>query len=485
MEELQSAARALQEIPGGDDRAAVTFAATHNHHPFLVHRISRPQSPLHIRSRIVFALSVIALFLAFPALADSTTNCHVGTYRLANGTLLDIAPADGDTLRWRLLTGETGALHKLTAETWTSFYGWTDRPDGRTVSFSDCNTIKFATHSGRRVAFDIKNVTFESNGAKLVGKLILPPGRGKVPVVVLVHGSEHTSGIDTLFLQRIFAVQDIGVFVYDKRGTGRSGGVYTQDYQLLASDAVNALNQAKQLAGARRGRIGYWGGSQGGWVAPLAANKAPVDFVVVSYGLAVNVIEEDRESVALDMAFHHHSAADTKKALALASAGEKVAASGGKDGYAAFDALRQKYHAEPWYKDVHGDYLFMILPQDQQQIIQTMKPFAATPFHYDPMPVLRASMTPQLWVLGGDDLDAPSGETASRLKSLIAQGKDYTLAIYPGAEHGMTLYELGANGDRVATRYPTGYFQMMADFIRNGRVGTSYGRAQIIKPLQH
>jgi pimeloyl-ACP methyl ester carboxylesterase len=316
----------------------------------------------------------------------------------------------------------------------------------------------------------VSNTTFESGGVKLVGRLIMPPGNGKVPVVVLIHGSEHSSGIDTLFLQRIFPAQGIGAFVYDKRGTGRSGGVYTQDCNLLASDAMNAMNEARRLTGARLERIGYWGGSQGGWVVPLAANKAPVDFGIIGYGLAVKVIDEDQESVTLDMYFHHHSAADTAKALELSSAGEHVVATHGMDGYAKFDALRQKYKSESWYKDVRGDYLFMILPLDQKEIIETIKPFAATPFNYDPMPVLRASTTPQLWILGGSDLDAPRGETSRRIKSLIAEGKDYTLAVYPGAEHGITLYELGAKGERISTRYAPGYFAMMRDFIRSGRL---------------
>jgi dienelactone hydrolase len=101
------------------------------------------------------------------------------------------------------------------------------------------------------------------------------------------------------------------------------------------------------------------------------------------------------------------------------------------------------------------------------------------------MPTLRASTTPQLWILGGDDLEAPSAETSKRIKSLIADGKDYTLAVYPGAEHGMTEYEMNAKGERVSTHYVAGYFQMMADFIRNGRIGDHYGKAEITQPRAH
>jgi dienelactone hydrolase len=98
------------------------------------------------------------------------------------------------------------------------------------------------------------------------------------------------------------------------------------------------------------------------------------------------------------------------------------------------------------------------------------------------MSALRVSTTPQLWILGSDDLEAPSAETAKRIKSLIAQGKDYAVAIYPGAEHGMTEYELDAKGERLSTRYAPGYFQMMADFARDGHIGGHYGNAELTRP---
>jgi len=262
----------------------------------------------------------------------------------------------------------------------------------------------------------VRDTKFEDRGVKLVGRLVLPVGTRKVPVVVLVHGSEHESALESYSLQRMFPAQGIGAFVYDKRGTGVSGGSYTQDFDVLADDAIAAMREAKRLTGARLGRIGYQGGSEGGWVVPLAVNRAHVDFAIVSFGLAVTVLEEDQESVALDMYFHHHSAEETSKALELARAGERVVETGGNEGYEAFDALRQKYKPEPWYKDVHGDFLFAILPLNREQIVSAIAEFGlqATPFRYEPMPALRASTTPQLWILGSDDLEAPSAETANQ-----------------------------------------------------------------------
>jgi pimeloyl-ACP methyl ester carboxylesterase len=360
------------------------------------------------------------------AQSESPQRCEIGTYVLSDGSNVDIAESDGDTLRWLKFTGERGQLHPRAQGTWSSTYGWTDRPDGITVSFSECEkgAITFQGMPGKRLNFDVNDTVFERDGVRLAGRLVMPRGNDKVPVVVLVHGSEHDSALATYPLQRIFPAQRIGVFVYDKRGTGISGGEYTQNFNVLADDAVAAMNEAKRLAGGRRARVGYQGGSEGGWVVPLAVNRMPVDFAIVSFGLAVTVLEEDQQSVALDMHFHHHSTADTRKALELARAGEYVVETGGREGYDRFDALRRKYSAEPWYKDVHGDFLFFILPLEQRQIIEAIEEFKfnTTPFRHEPMPVLRASRTPQLWIVGTDDLESPSAETTRRIESLIARG---------------------------------------------------------------
>src|SRR3546814_5378254 len=91
------------------------------------------------------------------------------------------------------------------------------------------------------------------------------------------------------------AAQGISVFVYDKRGTGGSEGEYTQNFELLAADAAKALDTARGMTAGRHGRAGFFGGSQGGRVAPLAAKRAKADFVAVGLGLGGPPTGEERE----------------------------------------------------------------------------------------------------------------------------------------------------------------------------------------------
>ena len=450
--------------------------------------ISRPGSASS-RHIAILATGIAALcmsLLAPVARASEAKDCHIGTYRLPDGGMVDIAPSDGTTLRWRRFDGTTGALTGKAGGLWTSSYGWTGRPDGHSVRFSACKTgrISFDGVEGRRVRFNVIDTTFTSHGVTLAGRLILPKGAAVVPVVVLVHGAEHDSAREFYALQRMLPAEGVGAFVFDKRGTGGSGGSYSQDFNLLADDAVAAMREAKRLSGRRAGRIGYQGGSQGGWVAPLAANRAHVDFVIVCFGLAVSVIDEDQEEVEIEMREKGHTPAEIASALEVARAAETIFASGFTDGFAAFDAARAKYRDAPWFKDLHGNYTYFFLPYSESQLREMAPKFQwGTPFHYDPMPTLRSDTTPQLWISGGEDYEAPSAETSRRIKSLIADGLPFTLAVYPQAEHGMTLFEIAADsGTRLSTRYAPGYFGMIRDFARNGGLQGAYGDAELTSP---
>lgn len=130
------------------------------------------------------------------------------------------------------------------------------------------------------------------------------------------------------------------------------------------------------------------------------------------------------------------------KAQELGAATTRVFESGVTDGIEALDAVRARYRGEPWYKDVYGNYTHIILAMTAEEIRTKGQAYRfGTPMHYDPMPTLRAVSVPQLWALGGQDIDAPVGETVRRIKTLIAEGQPITLAVFPEAEHGMTEFE--------------------------------------------
>lgn len=434
--------------------------------------------------KLFASLSLFFACGAYGAAAESPKLCHVGVYRLDDGRAFEVNRAGDDALRWRMLDGTSGLL-KLGADgMWDNSAGWTERADGKRARFDDCaaGSLEFDGHKGTRVPLVIQDVTFDSGGVELAGRLVMPPGNDKVPVVVLVHGSEDSSARDLYSQQRLFPAMGVGAFVYDKRGTGASKGSYTHDYPLLAADAAAAANEARRLAGPRAGRVGFHGTSQGGWVGPLAATLAKVDFVIVSYGLAVSPSEENRECIELDMTRHGFGAPEIRKALEVAHAAELVANSNFQNNYELLDEMRAKYSGEPWYKYVRGNITHIVYEMPPAELrVKGPQFFAGGMPYYDPMPVLRRLDTPQLWILGADDIDAPSAETTRRLRDLQRDGKPIDVVVYPGAEHGMYEFVTDEKGERLSTRQPRTYLPLMAEYAKKGKIGARYDKAAVYR----
>jgi hypothetical protein len=150
--------------------------------------------PFNLVAIMILATSAILVSpaLTFPATRAraQAADCRIGTYRLSDGNDVDVGPVAEGRLRWRRKDGTTGELTRASGDEWTSTLGWTKRRDGTRVTF-DCgrDSIDFAGTTGTRIAFDVAETRFSGAGVELAGRLIIPMGKGKVPIVVLVHGS--------------------------------------------------------------------------------------------------------------------------------------------------------------------------------------------------------------------------------------------------------------------------------------------------------
>ena len=418
-----------------------------------------------------------------PPAVGSSPSCHVGVYKLGDGRLIDVAPLQGGDLRWRTLEGRVGRLKPDAAGAWTSTLGWTDEADGVSVAFGACEDrrIRFDGSEGRAVDLVVRDTVFRSGRETLRGRLVLPRGEGRVPVVVIGHGSEKDSAVDYAFRQRLFPASGVGAFVFDKRGTGRSTGVYTQDFEVLAGDAVAAMAEARRLAGARAGRVGFEGGSQAGWILPLAATKTRADFVIVGYGVAASPLAEDRTETFQNLVAKGWGPDVLAKAREVTDATGGVMAARFKGGYERLQAVVEKYRGEPWFKDLEGEFTGKMV-QYPEAVLREMGPKidVGTTWDHDALGVLRRLETPLLWVLAADDTGGAGQETREALLALAAEGRPVTIASFPGTEHGILEYRTGPKGERVETRYADGFFRMEMDFARTGRLSGSYGRAEVL-----
>lgn len=433
---------------------------------------------------LVCAMLVAALLPGAAHAADAPA-CHAGAYRLLDGSVVGIDRlSEPAQLRWQRVDGTTGLL-SAASDGWRSTTGWTGLPDGTVVHFGGCTEgrIAFDGQAGSKIVFDITETHFAGRGERLRGRLVLPQGDGPVPIAVIVHGSEDYSGVDFYAAQHLFPALGVGVFVYDKRGTGQSTGTYTQDFHLLSDDAVAALHEARRLAGLRAARVGFLGGSQAGWVAPLAASKTDhAAFVVVGYGMADSPLAEDRDQVMLDLRRAGYGEQVMAKAREITEATAAVVASRREADWERLEALRRRYAGEPWYPAIKGEFSGLLLQHTREQIEATAAQHdKGTTWIYDPLPVLRALRIPQLWILAGADREAPPEETRRRLVALAEAGHPITTVVFPGTDHGIREFQAGAEDTRTYTRFADGYQRMQVDWVLTGTLPHApYGRAQVV-----
>ncbi len=133
------------------------------------------------------------------------------------------------------------------------------------------------------------------DGTRLAGTLTLPRGTGQFPVVVAVHAA--SGGTRDVPLHRHLAsfLPSLGVaaFIYDRRGEGASDGRPGASLTVLTGDVRAAVSVIARQPEVRASRVGLWGHSQGGWIAPTAAaGNDMVAFLIVVAGSGVTPHEQ-------------------------------------------------------------------------------------------------------------------------------------------------------------------------------------------------
>ncbi len=291
---------------------------------------------------------------------------------------------------------------------------WWDTFDGITPS---ANSGQYAT----RINYSTEEVTFTSaDGAVMAGLLTSPETPEPHAAFMMLHGSE--PGVKDGFGQQILAhymiSRGIALLTYDKRGVGESQGVYREsaneaNINLIASDAVAGTDYLSTRAEIDPAKIGLIGGSQAGWVIPMAVTDSEnVDFFVIQSGPVLSFAHEDRYSSVTN------------------------------DG------------------DSSTTY-------DAEELDQTLREMKAGGI--DPIPVLANITQPGLWLWGNVDKSVPAKVSAENLQALIDSGSDnFSYTILANGDHNLNESEHGYFAE-IPYSPRVLYFSMLTEWLeQNG-----------------
>ena len=409
-------------------------------------------------------IRIVAFALAATAQGGGTdVGCKIGLYRAQSGTeQVAISSGPADQLRFTYVDGRRGIV-------------------GAPGSAFRCEAgaIRSGTGEWSAVSLKLTESKFDSHGQELAGVLIEPATPGPHPLVIMVHGSERTSPRLGSY-PYLFPAQGIAVFAYDKRGTGQSEGEYTQNFELLADDAASAMREARRIAAGRFSRAGFFGGSQGGWIAPLAATRSQADFVAVGFGLMASPLEEDHSQVLTEMREWGYSASDQALAGELADAAGALVASHFSSGFERLAEVKRRASAKPWFSRIKGEFTGDVARADEtnlRRVGRAVYENVELIWDYDALPVIKRVRAPQLWILAEKDREAPPETTLERLAIARRGGSDLAIYSFPDTDHGMVEFTQAADGERTVTRITDGYYRLLGDWIK-GKVAGTYGRAR-------
>lgn len=403
---------------------------------------------------------------------DSDLRCRLGVYRLPQGRFLTITGDSGHPRNLQYSRSD-GAIGRLVE---ASDGGYAARPPAKlTARFGACASGEvrlegpMGTEIGKRLPLVVRETTFKNGDVRLQGKLVLPPNAKARALAVWIGGSNNNPETDDLSWSYELARRGVGVFVYDKRGVGGSGGAMSTDVYVRAADTVAAVQEARRLTPGIA-RVGVMGASQGGWVAPLVAAKVPLDFMVGASAMAEGMIAQDKAVVAEQLRRARYNDTVLRQAAALTAATEQVVRSGFTEGYDALDALKAQYGAEPWFQAIQPRSYTGILIRMTSAEIRAQGPTQARgwQFTYDPRPLVETIGARQLWLLGGADRQVPRTETLPVLEDIQRSRPDLDIVIFPDADHGLIEPVQRVGGESYA--FSPGLFDLLADWIKRGRV---------------
>lgn len=423
------------------------------------------------------------LFLALLCLTGCAANEPpvglLGAYELDDGRTLSIRRSADNTLRYRVLEGgASGRLYAGGDGSFVSGPGFSQREpvEVRVRFLTDeqglARQLKWSDHDGLELTANRigreEYVWIDSGGTRLYARLHLPDGNPPFAAVVLVHGSGDSPGSEWFYNGDFFVANGYAVLAYDKRGSGRSEGEFTFDFEQLADDVGAAATYLAGRAEIDPDRIGLAGYSQGAWVAPLAAARHDVvAYVIVNYGMIESPAEEARLEMRQLLIDAGVEADDLDSADELIRAAVNLVANQFESGWSHFLELKTRNRDADWLEHLDGTPVGKLVsyPRWLVTLIGKSQLPRGLDWHYDSYQLLQDSDVPMAWLLAEEDRSAPNKQTIATLRTLIEQGKPYSLILFPNADHGMVTFSEN-NGEITYTGYAPGYFQAEVDELR-------------------
>ncbi|MCP3980955.1 MAG: hypothetical protein GY716_16795 [bacterium] len=277
-------------------------------------------------------------------------------------------------------------------------------------------------------AFESHDVRFRSGEIELVGRLVVPPGEGPHPAVVLLHGSV-PQGRDSWTYRSwadFFVRHGLAVLYYDKRGFGESGGDEAAGFRKLAGDGAAAVRFLRTRPEVDPSRIGLRGASQGAWIAQMVAGDlGDVAFLNLSSAAGGTPREQELQKIEYRMRGAEMPESAIEDALAYAGLYFYVVRTG--EGWPLLEAAARRAENADW-----GAFV-------DQPLTETDLAWWRENHAFQPAELVSELDLPVLLLYGGADPVVPPVENAEKLRGLFPHPEKIEVHVFPDADHRLEL----------------------------------------------
>ena len=309
-------------------------------------------------------------------------------------------------------------------------------------------------------------VSFENDGIRFEGTLFKPKKDGVFPAVIILHGSGAETRREPSYrvAARTMLAQGFAILLYDKRGSGASGGdLDSATYGDLASDAHAALRFLQRRADIDSRNIGLFANSESGWFAPeVAAESRKIAFIINRVGPPLPWIDTVIWEVRNDLREAGIAESDLDEILGVTLKRWSYYQAAANDPALAAASERDALNAEiaRVYASVPGADRVMN-PQLGDYDPEFYSTFAAKSA-YDPDPFLRRIDIPLLYIFGELDINVPTAQSVEYLEALRERyPSEIAIYVYPGLNHSLFTWRGLLHGG-----YPPDYLDRVGDWAR-------------------
>jgi uncharacterized protein len=307
-----------------------------------------------------------------------------------------------------------------------------------------------------------QDVWFANGEAQLVGTVYLPEHGDHLPGVVALHGASEPTREAAVYrhLRESLPAMGFAVLIYDRRGNGASSGnLEGTDYETLADDAIAARGALAKVPRIDRAKIGFWGFSQGGWLAMLAAERSKNAAFAISVSAPLTTPEVQMQFATTNLlTVRGYSRKDVEQMLEARKMWTGYL-TGANSRTQAVDAL-QNAEAQPWFE-------LAFMPKASQLTTDPAHNSWRREMGYDPVATVRRLKVPLLFIYGGSDPWISVQQSVKQLRLLANQRPNIRHVVVSDANHEMMFveHETMAFDQKTTAPQAPEYFMVLASWL--------------------